>query len=176
MHRLVALIIALALPAPAWAQQPVRADSTARDTTRVTQLPEVKVTVTRTTEPLTRAPFATGVLDRDAIQRGQQTVGIDEALNNIPGVVVSNRYNFSLDQRISIRGRRDRVRDRARRARAVRAARAGAGRQRAARRRRVLQVAELDVGPVRQRERHAVGVPVQGRRFPSAQCGRVPPA
>ncbi len=104
MHRLVALIIALALPAPAWAQQPVRADSTARDTTRVTQLPEVKVTVTRTTEPLTRAPFATGVLDRDAIQRGQQTVGIDEALNNIPGVVVSNRYNFSLDQRISIRG------------------------------------------------------------------------
>ena len=29
---------------------------------------------------------------------------MDEALNNIPGVVVSNRYNFSLDQRISIRG------------------------------------------------------------------------
>ena len=39
-----------------------------------------------------------------AIQRGQQTVGIDEALNNMPGVVVANRYNFSLDQRISIRG------------------------------------------------------------------------
>ena len=49
-------------------------------------------------------PYAVGVLDRTAIQRGQQTVGIDEALNNIPGVVVSNRYNFSLDQRISIRG------------------------------------------------------------------------
>jgi len=38
------------------------------------------------------------------MQRGQQTVGVDEALNNLPGVVVSNRYNYSLDQRISIRG------------------------------------------------------------------------
>ena len=45
-----------------------------------------------------------GVLDRREIQRGQQTVGIDEALNNLPGVVVANRYNYSLDQRISIRG------------------------------------------------------------------------
>ena len=62
------------------------------------------MTVTRTPEPLARVPYAVGVLDRAAMQRGQQTVGIDEALNNIPGVVVSNRYNFSLDQRISIRG------------------------------------------------------------------------
>jgi iron complex outermembrane receptor protein len=104
MHRSLVPIVALAFAGSAWAQEPVRTDSTARDTTRVTQLPEVQVTVTRTTEPLSRAPFATGVLDRDAFQRGQQTVGIDEALNNIPGVVVSNRYNFSLDQRISIRG------------------------------------------------------------------------
>jgi iron complex outermembrane recepter protein len=94
----------LVIAAPAWAQQPVRPDSTAGDSLRVTRLPEVQVTVTRTTEPLSRAPFATGVLDRKALQRAQQTVGIDEALNNLPGVVVSNRYNFSLDQRISIRG------------------------------------------------------------------------
>ena len=49
-------------------------------------------------------PYAVGVLNRGDLQRGQQTLGIDEALNNLPGVVVSNRYNFSLDQRISIRG------------------------------------------------------------------------
>jgi iron complex outermembrane receptor protein len=49
-------------------------------------------------------PYAVGVLDREDLQRGQQTLGLDEALNNLPGVVVSNRYNFSLDQRISIRG------------------------------------------------------------------------
>jgi iron complex outermembrane receptor protein len=98
------LAFGVAVAAPLAAQEPVRPDSTRRDTTRVTQLPELNVTVTRTTEPLSRVPFATGVLDRAAIQRGQQTIGIDEALNNIPGVVVANRYNFSLDQRISIRG------------------------------------------------------------------------
>ncbi len=78
------------------AQEPVRAD-TAR-------LPQINVSVTRNPEPLSRVPYAVGVLDRNDIQRGQQTIGLDEALNNMPGVVVSNRYNFSLDQRISIRG------------------------------------------------------------------------
>lgn len=32
------------------------------------------------------------------------TLGLDEALNDLPGVYVANRYNFSLDQRLSIRG------------------------------------------------------------------------
>jgi iron complex outermembrane receptor protein len=68
----------------------------------VRELPEI--TVTRAPEPLERVPYAVGVLDRTDLQRGQQTIGLDEALNNLPGVVVSNRYNFSLDQRISIRG------------------------------------------------------------------------
>src|SRR3954471_1230660 len=77
-------------------------DTSTVDSTRVGKLPEI--TVTRSQEPLSRVPFAVGVLDRDALQRGQQTLGIDEALNNLPGVVVANRYNFSLDQRISIRG------------------------------------------------------------------------
>jgi iron complex outermembrane receptor protein len=84
------------------AQEPVRPDTVALDTNRVRRLPEINVT--RTTEPLQRVPYAVGVVDRTEIQRGQQTVGLDEALNNLPGVVVANRYNFSLDQRISIRG------------------------------------------------------------------------
>src|SRR5215207_7599189 len=98
------LSLVVALPTIGRAQQPVAPDSTARDTSRVEQLPELNVTVTRSTEPLQRVPYAVGVLNRDALQRGQQTVGIDEALNNLPGVVVTNRYNYSLDQRISIRG------------------------------------------------------------------------
>src|SRR5215204_4959339 len=98
------LSLVVALPTIGRAQQPVAPDSTARDTSRVEQLPELNVTVTRSTEPLQRVPYAVGVLNRDALQRGQQTVGIDEALNNLPGVVVANRYNYSLDQRISIRG------------------------------------------------------------------------
>src|SRR5512132_1576642 len=79
------------------AQQPERADTLKPDSTRVRQLPEI--TVTRAPETLQRVPYAVGVLDSNAFQRGQQTVGIDEALNNLPGVVVSNRYTFSLDQR-----------------------------------------------------------------------------
>ncbi len=93
------------LPAAgALAQEPVAGDTVAQDTSQVRQLPELNVTVTRSAEPLQRVPYAVGVLTRDDLQRGQQTLGIDEALNNLPGVVVSNRYNFSLDQRISIRG------------------------------------------------------------------------
>ena len=105
MRRCLTLSLTFILAAgPVLAQEPARTDTVGRDSSRVTRLPELEVTVTRTTEPLTRVPFAVGVLERDAIQRGQQTVGIDEALSNLPGVVVANRYNFSLDQRISIRG------------------------------------------------------------------------
>ncbi|MGH7526431.1 MAG: TonB-dependent receptor family protein [Gemmatimonadales bacterium] len=92
----LSLAAATLLASSASAQEPVRAD-TAR-------LPEINVSVTRSPEPLSRVPYAVGVLDRNDLQRGQQTIGLDEALNNLPGVVVSNRYNFSLDQRISIRG------------------------------------------------------------------------
>src|SRR5215210_3470693 len=84
------------------AQEPTAADTVYRDSLPVLELPEI--TVTRAPEALERVPYAVGVLDRNALQRGQQTLGIDEALNNLPGVVVANRYNFSLDQRISIRG------------------------------------------------------------------------
>jgi iron complex outermembrane receptor protein len=98
------VLVGLASSSPAFSQEPVQRDTSAIDTSRVRQLPEIKVTVTRTEEPLQKVPYAVGVLDRTAIQRGQLTVGPDEALNNLPGVVVANRYNFSLDQRISIRG------------------------------------------------------------------------
>jgi iron complex outermembrane recepter protein len=97
-------LLALALNSPLSSQEPVRPDTSGRDTTKVRQLPEIKVTVTRTEEPLEKVPYAVGVLNRTDIQRGQPTVGLDEALNDLPGVVVANRYNFSLDQRISIRG------------------------------------------------------------------------
>ncbi|HYF39223.1 MAG TPA: TonB-dependent receptor [Gemmatimonadales bacterium] len=84
------------------AQEPVTRDTLVRDSFPIGQLPEI--TVTRAPDSVQRVPYAVGVLDRTALQRGQQTLGIDEALNNLPGVVVANRYNFSLDQRISIRG------------------------------------------------------------------------
>jgi iron complex outermembrane receptor protein len=104
LRPLVLSLLASLLAGVAVAQEPTRPDTVYQDTTRVTELPEIKVSVTRTQEPLARVPYAVGVLNRTDIQRAQPTVGLDEALNDIPGVVVSNRYNFSLDQRISIRG------------------------------------------------------------------------
>ena len=78
------LVIAVAVIAsPGVAQEP--RDTTGRDTTDVTRLPDLNVTVTRSPEPLERVPFAVGVLDRNDLVRGQPTLGIDEALNNLPG-------------------------------------------------------------------------------------------
>ena len=173
------------------------------------------------------------MLNRSDIQRGQPTVGIDEALNNLPGVVVANRYNFSLDQRISIRGFGSRSNFGVRglkilldgvpqtlpdgqsqltnidfadidRAEVLRGAssslygNASGGviafqTQRAApgpfaQRVRVqggngkrngdgfYKVAELDLGPLRQYQRHALALAVPGRRLPPTQRGRVPAA
>src|SRR5882762_5355294 len=92
--RCVVLLLASAA-ATAAAQQ--------RDSTRADTLTPVVVTVTRAELPLTRLPFAVAVVNkRDLAAR--PTWGLDEALAGVPGVFAANRYNFSLDQRLSIRG------------------------------------------------------------------------
>lgn len=70
----------------------------------VPTLPEVCVTVTRIPTVPSRFPGAIDVLDAGQIARGRLTLGLDEALGDLAGVHVANRYNFSLDQRLSIRG------------------------------------------------------------------------
>lgn len=90
-------------PALLVAQGGPPADSLA-DSTRAQRLATVRVDVTRGDATLDRVPWAVGMQSTEQIRRGQATVGIDEALANIPGVVVANRYNFALDQRVSIRG------------------------------------------------------------------------
>lgn len=103
MHRPVMLGLALVLGAgTAQAQDPARPDTARAKRDSAVTLPTL--TVTRAPEAPNRAPVATAVLDQTALRRAQLTVGLDEALSNIPGVFVSNRYNFSVDQRISIRG------------------------------------------------------------------------
>lgn len=82
-----------------------QAPDTARaDTTRAARLAEVTVTVSRTPESLARITAAASVVTRDRIGGARATLGLDEALNGVPGVYVANRYNFSLDQRVTIRG------------------------------------------------------------------------
>ncbi|MDX2194477.1 MAG: TonB-dependent receptor [Gemmatimonadales bacterium] len=108
--RAAALVLACAIPTIALAQQApsprVRAarDSAVADTTRLQQLKEISVSVTLSEQSLQRTPAAAAVVDQDAIRRGQATMGLDEALNSVPGVYVANRYNFAQEARISIRG------------------------------------------------------------------------
>src|SRR5581483_1746048 len=101
MRQFLLLTSAMAVVAPAGLAAQ-RADSARADSART--LDQVRVTVTRAEQTAQRTPWAVDVIRRDAIRRAQATVGIDEALNNVPGVIVSNRYNASVDQRLSIRG------------------------------------------------------------------------
>jgi len=74
------------------------------DTTRAYTLAAITVSVTRAELPLTKIPLSIHSVDRQQISRARPTWGLDEALGTVPGVFVANRYNFSQDQRISIRG------------------------------------------------------------------------
>ncbi|MEQ8497202.1 MAG: TonB-dependent receptor, partial [Gammaproteobacteria bacterium] len=61
------------------------------------------VTATRVQrDPLT-TPLSISTVDADDIQR-RQMLGLDEAMGRVPGVYFTNRYNYSRDLRISIRG------------------------------------------------------------------------
>lgn len=83
----------------------IQAPDTARvDTTRVRKLEDVTVTVTRAPQSLARVPASISIVTADQLQGSRATLGLNEALNAIPGVQIPNRYHFALDQRISIRG------------------------------------------------------------------------
>jgi len=68
------------------------------------QLDEITVKSTRIDETEHTAPLAIGSVGKDEVQLGQQQIGLDESLDSIPGLFFQNRYNFSQDLRISIRG------------------------------------------------------------------------
>jgi iron complex outermembrane receptor protein len=74
------------------------------DTTKPYTLRPIIISVTRAELPFTKVPLSIQSLDRQQISRARPTWGLDEALASVPGVFVANRYNFSQDQRISIRG------------------------------------------------------------------------
>jgi iron complex outermembrane receptor protein len=74
------------------------------DTLPRTRLDTIQVTVARRVEHLIRLPMAAGVVTAAEIRGAQPTLGLDESVTLLPGVYVANRWNFSLDQRMSIRG------------------------------------------------------------------------
>ena len=67
-------------------------------------LEEIVVQATRMSRPLDSVPAAITVVNQDQIQLGRQQLGLDEALNRVPGLFMQNRYNFAQDLRVSIRG------------------------------------------------------------------------
>lgn len=76
-------------------------DTTLADSVHV--LPPI-VVVTRAPTSLQQVPAAVGVLDSTSLRRGRRTLGLAEALTDLPGTYVSDRGTFALDQRISLRG------------------------------------------------------------------------
>ena len=94
-----AILVALGA-APALAQVP--GDTlTRRDTT--VRLAPVEVSADRLPASAATAPYALVIRDADAIPRGMPALALDEALRNIPGVQIDNRFNFAQGERISIR-------------------------------------------------------------------------
>lgn len=91
-----ATLAALSLATTGAAQQ--------RDTVPPVTLAPVTVSVSRSALPADSLPFSITSVPAARIGRARPTWGADEALGTVPGVFVANRYNFSLDQRISIRG------------------------------------------------------------------------
>src|SRR6266508_187763 len=94
----------LACAAALWCVPLALRGQTPADTTKPYPLPPLTVSVTRAELPLSKLPLSVHSVDRAQISRAKPTWGLDEALANVPGVFVANRYNFSQDQRISIRG------------------------------------------------------------------------
>jgi len=95
--RLSALVAIALRPSPAAAQQ--------RDTTppRPVTVPPLIVSATRSADSAA-VPRAVAVVTHADLGEAPRTWGIDELLATVPGVYASNRYNFSLDERLSIRG------------------------------------------------------------------------
>ncbi|HMG17142.1 MAG TPA: TonB-dependent receptor [Gemmatimonadales bacterium] len=87
-----------------WCLPPGNAYGQTPDTLKPYTLPPTTVSVTRTVLPLAKTPHAVQSVSRSEISAARPMWGLDEALFTVPGVLVANRYNFSVDQRLSIRG------------------------------------------------------------------------
>ncbi len=67
-------------------------------------LHEIVVIATRTESPIRDVARCISLVSKERIQNGTQQLGLDEALAGVPGLYMQNRYNFSQDLRIALRG------------------------------------------------------------------------
>lgn len=68
------------------------------------RLDEIVVTATRREASVRDVARSVSVVDRQSIQNATQQLGLDEVLAGVPGLYMENRYNFSQDLSISLRG------------------------------------------------------------------------
>ena len=94
-RRFLSAALAFCLPALVGGQAP------ARDTTRA-RLDTVMVTATREPRSLTHVPFAVSVITAEQWS-GRSGFGMDQALQQVPGVFTQSRYGTS-DIRLTVRG------------------------------------------------------------------------
>lgn len=78
--------------------------SYAGDEQAVEELSDITVTSTRVEKSSLKVPAAVSAIEQDDIQLGRQQLGLDESMLNVPGLFFQDRYNFSQDLRVSIRG------------------------------------------------------------------------
>jgi iron complex outermembrane receptor protein len=101
---IAAIVVALSLPIKVVAQDPDTAVTDTAAAAPLFELEGVTVTVTRGRAALVKLPYAVSLLSTAEIQGLEATISLDESLIEIPGVIVNNRYNFALGNRIAIRG------------------------------------------------------------------------
>ena len=68
------------------------------------ELDEIEVTATRLDSTLLRSSRSVSVVGKDEIQNATHLLAMDEVLAGVPGLYMQNRYNFSQDLRVSLRG------------------------------------------------------------------------
>ena len=95
------LAVVAALP---FAASPSAAAESTDSGSDETKLDEIVVRATRMEKRASEIPAAVSVITKNDIQRGRQQLALDESLAAIPGVFIQDRYNYSRDLRISIRG------------------------------------------------------------------------
>lgn len=67
-------------------------------------LDEIVVTATRMESAVGDVARSISMIDKERIQNATQQLGLGEALAGVPGLYIQNRYNFSQDLSISLRG------------------------------------------------------------------------
>lgn len=82
----------------------VLVSTAAHSETEVEKLGDYTVTATRVDQSIYDVPAAVGVIDSSDITNGEQRLGLDETLVQLPGLFLQNRYNFAQSLKISIRG------------------------------------------------------------------------